>query len=257
MKQKWKLYLRQAIGNTRKNYLIIIGFTITLSLVAGLSFYVNELEDYIINENNYNFVDITINYDEFDDDTDGQFYPSSQIAQFAEKEPFLNETLRKTDLEIETTFVFNKIEFLSLYTLPPTIPPRSYPVFYQMEQKFYNSSRFIENFEILSGGIPTNESMILIPESFARNYHISLLDNITYELHFGEYEYLYGDHSITRKVGGYSGTPFNLTLPQFIVSGIYTLKTRSQIGFLGRRIRDFDNGVMETIFTLHFSSILN
>ncbi len=237
IKKKWNFLFKQTFGNFRKNYLIIIGFSVTLSLVAGLAFYTQELEEYIVLETAPNLNDITIAFNE---------YNGNMVRDYSDYGEFVQNLIKETDIPIDTVAPFSKIRFLAIMNITPNNAD-IIPNFLICNDSFYDSEMFNATFEIISGFVPKNETSILIPIEFAEKYDLRIGQNLSIQLNYESFAYNMSENNRVNSSISLNGPKFNITAPDLVISGFYGLKNRDYIYFFSEIHRP-ENGRSSWLF---------
>ncbi|MHA1728487.1 MAG: FtsX-like permease family protein [Promethearchaeota archaeon] len=228
MKKRWKFIFKQVFANLRKNWLIIIGFSITLSLVAGMGFYVHEIEEYVVKEEHYNFDDIEITFNEYKENFQTDFNESGREIQ---------DLISNTTLKIEEIVPYIYIDFNVIFNITPNIG-ETHPNFLISNQTYYDSTRFNNNFELISGEFPKNESSILIPIEFAKKYDLSVGENLKFQFNYGSYVHSSGEGG----TGEFTGIHLAINITGFKISGFYGLKERDYFFMMGEPLDYLEGG---------------
>ena len=227
--KKTKYYFKQAFYNIKRSYLYIIGLILALSLVAGIDFYVGSLQDYMFQDSNPNFSDITIT---------SAFPLENQLSLNQDTFELIQNSCEKSNISPES---ITKYEFLhfgrGIFNISNN-EPFTFPDFWNFNSDFYQSSAATNQFEIKTGRFPENSNEILVSTEFADRFNSQLEDSLTFQLNYvNSFEYselddLTGVTTSVARSTGYIGPNYIFKLASFRISGIFEPNTEHGF-FLG------------------------
>ncbi len=191
-------YLKQSFLSLKKEWVIIICVSISLSMVAGLSYYNEATQQYQFDSSLTSLSDIEIVHYQFISDRTGITPRLDYTDNFLESDDVIQEALNKSTLDLigaykyglltcERGFFvrsdFESVDSASSITVIDykKVLNASEIKFMVSEDSFYNSTRFEENFKIIEGKSPSKPEHILIDYNFARKYSLQVNEtaNIT------------------------------------------------------------------------------
>lgn len=165
MKTKVSFYIKESIKYVKDSKLAILTLAIAVGMVAGFGYYFDSAQYYIIQETNYNTFDYVVDF-------------NSQNAHnlnfsFGDHEQYVEKLFLNSNLKIEDSFYYQIYENSRLFLY---LSKNKYSRFswILMENKWFESQRFSNYFEIVKGTIPKNENEIMIDSQFAQKYNISI-----------------------------------------------------------------------------------
>jgi ABC-type lipoprotein release transport system permease subunit len=190
MGSRFDFYIKQSFKNIRKSVLIIIGLGMAISMVAGIGYYSDAYQKYSLDQSFTQIVDFNVIYRK-----DGVRINET----YGGTDDTIKSYMEQQDLNLEKIVNFHLISSYStkFYRNFSGIPASqldglavyeetTFNVMY-FDEGFYNSYRFNEYFEIISGTAPKAENQIMIDATFAAHFNLSL--GQTYELNVKTLDY--------------------------------------------------------------------
>ena len=180
MGNRLSFYFSQGTKNVRKSFLIIIGLSLALSMVSGISLYIDSYQKNLVNESFYQILDYDVKY--------GYEVFSNNISESlrAYDSSVTSVMLDAEKLEIISNFQYYTIDswdltFYKNYTKDTGEEFHGYELVEGndvriglFDENFYLSKRFDKYFSILNGTFPKSEEEIMIPIDLAYKMNITL-----------------------------------------------------------------------------------
>ncbi|UYP44562.1 hypothetical protein NEF87_000847 [Candidatus Lokiarchaeum ossiferum] len=171
-------YIKRAYHSTRSNILIIIAFSLTISVIFGLNIYSLSYERELLDRKLTNVVDFTV------DVSADSYNGTAAFAKNQEKIVSAKKMIEERDMELDQLFDYGCFhsEFLKLAlnrSLPfdPTeesqLSVLPFSVI-QIENSFYQSDRFNSFFTLLEGRLPLSSNEIILDISYMEYFNITL-----------------------------------------------------------------------------------
>lgn len=197
MSNRIKYFSLQGLFNLKNSYLVIIAFSLTISMVSGLFFYsvsykTNLLEDHFSEIIDFDFIysESTLNPAKAYGNND--YYLQNKIEQLninfddivyysSFNSEFAKEFFNASQFSPKISSKFNESLSLDLSV-------------YVMDVNFFLSKRFSEFFTITSGTFPNSEDEILIDYSFAQLWNCDIGDNVNFTIRKSK---AYSDYYLT------------------------------------------------------------
>ena len=180
MGNRLSFYFSQGSKNLRKSLLIILGLSLALSMVSGISLYIDSYQKNMVNESFDQILDFNVKYryKSYKENISDNFeaYDSSVID--------LIQNSEKLDIEsyfsyfILDTYDFNFYKnYSQLYGLDfhgHEIVDGNFANMGLFDEQFYISKRFDHYFSIINGTVPKSKEEILIPVDLAYKMNLTL-----------------------------------------------------------------------------------
>ncbi|WP_371805153.1 FtsX-like permease family protein [Candidatus Lokiarchaeum ossiferum] len=171
-------YIKRAYHSTRSNILIIIAFSLTISVIFGLNIYSLSYERELLDRKLTNVVDFTV------DVSADSYNGTAAFAKNQEKIVSAKKMVEERDMELDQLFDYGCFhsEFLKIAlnrSLPfdPTeesqLSVLPFSVI-QIENSFYQSDRFNSFFTLLEGRLPLSSNEIILDISYMEYFNITL-----------------------------------------------------------------------------------
>ncbi|MHA1474372.1 MAG: FtsX-like permease family protein [Promethearchaeota archaeon] len=180
MGNRLSFYFSQGSKNLRNSLLIILGLSLALSMVSGISLYIDSYQKNMINESFDQIIDFNVeyHYDSYKENISDNFqaYDSSVISLIQDSE----------NIDIESHFRYFILDtydfnFYKNYSQLYGLDFHGYEVIYGnfaniglFDEQFYTSKRFDQYFAIINGTVPKSEEEILIPIDLAYQMNLTL-----------------------------------------------------------------------------------
>ncbi len=195
-------YLKQSFLSLKKEWVIIICVSISLSMVAGLSYYNEAAQQYQFDTSLTSLSDIEIAHYQIISDRRGITPRLDYTSNFLESDDAIQEALNKSTLDLIGVYkyglltcergFFVRTDFNSVDSAT-SINVIDYKKelnaseikFMVSEDSFYNSTRFKEKFKIIDGKTPSKPEHILIDYNFARKYSLLVNETVNITLLIG------------------------------------------------------------------------
>ncbi len=177
----------------KKEWLIIICISLSLSMVTGLSYFFKAAQKYQFDHSFFNMSDFEItHHPKFDEY--GVVSGIDYYRFFQETDESISDELKKSSLDLEGTYKYGLFGFGAGYVVPSywdyiklgkTAGSLDYInkingsgiQFAFFEEDFYESKRFNEYFKIISGRTPETENEILLDLNNARKFNLNIGDS--------------------------------------------------------------------------------
>ena len=214
MGNRLSFYFSQGIKNLKKSILIIIGLSLALSMVSGISLYIDAYQNNMVNESFGQILDFTVDYQAgIHTENLSKYlinYDDSAISLLEDSE----------DLDIESHFRYitlnsYELAFYKNYTQLNGQSFMGYDVvddnFVNMglfDEQFYTSKRFDQYFSIINGTVPNSEEEILIPFDLAYRMNLTLGETTNLDIKYSwDFETFNSSLSLSdvKVVGIYAG----------------------------------------------------
>jgi len=180
MGNRFSFYFSQGYRNLKNSILIILGLSLALSMVSGISLFIDSYQSHLVNESYTQILDFDCKY--------GFESSSANISQSLKSYDSSIESLflDAENLDIESTFQYFKLSsweltFYKNYTKEYGDEFSGIDVVEDMsvriglfDEKFYISERFDEYFSIINGTFPKSDEEILIPINLAYKMNLTL-----------------------------------------------------------------------------------
>ncbi len=180
MGNRLSFYFSQGSKNLRKSLLIILGLTLALSMVSGISLYIDSYQKNMVTESFDQIIDFNLdyNYENYTGNISDNFqaYDSSVISLFQNSENIDTESHFRYFLLDTYNFNFYK-NYSQLYGLDYygyELVDGNLANMGLFDEQFYTSKRFDQYFAIINGTIPKSEEEILIPIDLAYKMNLTL-----------------------------------------------------------------------------------
>ena len=168
MGTRLKFYFNQGIGNIRNCILIILAFSITLSLIAGIGYYSDSYQKYMFNEEFTQVVDFEIVFYE-------ETYDVSKALGSLERTEAVESLINEREDSTAVYYGLLESRSLQLYNQESnTSTPFSLAWF---SDHFYQSQRFSDYFSLEKGEFPSKPGDILIDIAYAQILNLDLSEN--------------------------------------------------------------------------------
>jgi hypothetical protein len=180
MGNRFSFYFSQGSRNLKNSILIILGLSLALSMVSGISLFIDSYQSHLVNESFGQMLDFDVKY--------GYEVTSNNISQALKSYDSSVESLflDAENLEIESTFQYFKLSswdltFYKNYTKEYGqefggigVVERNDFRIGLFDEKFYISERFDKYFSIINGTFPKSDEEILISVDFAYKMNLTL-----------------------------------------------------------------------------------
>ncbi|QEE16508.1 FtsX-like permease family protein [Promethearchaeum syntrophicum] len=181
MGNRLSFYFSQGSKNLRKSFLIIIGLSLALSMVSGISLYIDSYQKNLVTESFEQIIDFNVGYSYYNSYKENisdnfQAYDSSVISLIENSENIDVESHFRYFLLNSYDFNFYK-NYSQLYGLDFHDHETVDGNFANMglfDEQFYTSKRFDQYFSIINGTVPKSEEEILIPIDLAYQMNLTL-----------------------------------------------------------------------------------
>lgn len=215
-------HLRQSIGNLKKAVFMFIGMSVAISMVAGLFFLFDTVENEAISSSFQRIDDFNIEVD------DNHITSQNMESIFEGIDKAIN--ISKLNYEEKTKYIMlshilDTVKLIKEADNPfGGISVKNLSISLQMalfEESFYQSERFNTYFQIVSGAYPKNQNEIMIDRAFAYKFDLSLNQTTNFTIEVETFETIpFGiDEYITITDYEY------YTIPNLTITGYYAPKS--------------------------------
>jgi len=218
MLSRLRFYNSQGIFNVRRSILLIFGFGIALSSVAGIFFVSNSYSKELIQNSQYDKIDFTIK-------TADLSYDNFQITELKEMDFW------ESDIDIGALFPYFTEKYPSLFifknysSISSELRPITYDyvinrlLFYLFDEEFYHSNFPNNLINLQNGSFPERENEIMIDYGFAKVMNLSIGETTSLNIIGVEEDLEFFSNFVKIDNLSYNNSIFNLT-----ITGIYTIE---------------------------------
>ncbi len=180
MGNRLSFYFSQGFKNVKNSVLIILGLSLALSMVSGISLYIDSYQKNLVNDSFDQIIDFDVKY--------GYIYYSHNISEgFQYYDSSITSLIQNSEkLQIESNFKYFRLDswdltFYKNHTKDSGDAFRGLEVVDGMrfriglfDENFYMSKRFDKYFSIINGTSPKSDEEILIPIQLAYKMNLTV-----------------------------------------------------------------------------------
>lgn len=185
-------YFKHSLSKLKKEWLIIICISLSLSMVTGLSYFFKAAQKHQFENSFFNMTDFEISYYAKANES-GPVSKIDYYEYFQDSEDFIYQQIESSPLDIEGTYKFGLFGWGAGYVVPNywdyiklgrTSNTLDYVnringsnvQFAFFDDTFYDSTRFNDYFKIIEGTTPKSENEILMDYNYAKKFNLKIGD---------------------------------------------------------------------------------
>ncbi len=225
MRKYLNFLFRQGAHSIRRYLLILVGISISISMISGIGSYVSAVQNQYVQNRLYFIGDMAV----YGRELEQRYVGDSYFSKIELADEYVE--MRNFDFTNEFYYEYHTLPQLIIYQnyteFPENQPAGSddleYTPFYYagFEMGFYQNSRFQEFFEVVEGDIPHEENEFLIDYNTYRKLNLKLNEplNVSSKFWYNRNPLIPGEAESTRR-----SPILDYNLTNFVVSGTYILK---------------------------------
>lgn len=227
MHTRWGFYFRNSISSLKKSIWIILGLSLAISMIAGISFYYDAFENDFIDLDYWHMDDVSFQFSAILNPADAINFSEPFNQHFDS----ISDAIEVSDLSVESYHKYGyltgdesyfKVHFTEYVPCTLTL----------FDSDLYSSTRFNNNIELVEGDYPDTSNEVLVDYVTAHksNYSVGSIINLTFRIELG-YE-----HNVF------------YTLDNIEISGLYALnELNDDLEFQFDEIEDSFDYTMEDL----------